>query len=63
MVCLFLKWWLGWFGLLVSDLSFGSLLIIGMDVLGIISYLLAVLIPMKSILLGKWVLSKKSKIS
>lgn len=52
-----------WLGLLASDLSFGSILIIGMDIFGIILYLLAVLIPMKSILLGKWAFSKKPKIS
>lgn len=59
----FLSGGIGWFGLLVSDLSFGSILIIGMDIFGIITYILAVLIPMKSILLGKWAFSKNSKIS
>lgn len=50
-----------WFGLLYSDLSVGSILTIGLDIIGIITYILAVLIPMKSILLGRWAFSIGSK--
>tara|TARA_B100000315_G_C14553085_1_gene576814 strand:+ start:1225 stop:1695 length:471 start_codon:yes stop_codon:yes gene_type:complete len=50
-----------WFGLLYSDLLFGSILTIGLDIIGLVTYILAVLIPMKSILLGKWASSSSSK--
>ncbi len=50
-----------WFGLLYSDLSLGSILTIGLDMVGLVTYILAVLIPMKSILLGKWLSSISSK--
>ena len=50
-----------WFGLLYSDLSLGSILTIGLDIIGLATYILAVLIPLKSILFGKWVSSISSK--
>jgi hypothetical protein len=43
-----------WFGLLYSDLSIGNIVTVILDAVGFFTYIFGVIIPMRSVLLGKW---------
>ncbi len=45
---------IAWLGILYSDLSIGNLMTIGLDGVGLANYLLAVFIPMRAIIFGRW---------